>query len=197
MILGQRGSIGVPLEGILLETPEDYDFFRGIVYRFFSMSIVNSLVKSAALRSDDFNISDYGEEFIETLRKNVILHFSNKLDEKIKSVERFLEEIKLSIKRNKVWVSLSSYWTDSIERDIAIFWGNDVSVKRFTKEFESICREGIIQEVLSEGPLEFNKDMAWEALSFAYPQLIEYIEKEVIERLDITYIKDLKDVGLF
>jgi hypothetical protein len=197
MILGQRGTIGVPLEGFLLETPEDYNFFRGIVHRFFIMSVINSVVKNAALRAEDFNTSDYGAEFIENLHRNVVIHFSNKVDEKTESIERFLENTKLSIKRSKVWISLSYYWTDSIERDIKNFWGNDVSVKRFPNEFESICREGVIQEVLSNGPIEFNKDMAWEALSFEHPKLVGYIEKEVVERLGVTYLKDLNDIGLF
>jgi hypothetical protein len=197
MILDQRGSIGVPLEGILLETPNDYDFFKGVMHRFFMMSVVNSMVKTACLRFDDFVEDAYGSEFTENLRRNIIDHFNNKLDEKIKSLDLFLESIKMSIKRGIVWMSLSYYWTDSIERDVKFFWGNNVSVKRFPKEFESICMEGIIQEVLSSGPIEFNKDMAWEALSFGYPRFVGYIEKDIIERLGLRYLKDLDDIGLF
>jgi hypothetical protein len=197
MILGQRGSISVPLEGILLETPEDYNFFKGVMHRFFIMSVVNSMVKTASLRFGDFVEDAYGTEFTENLRRNIIDHFSNKLDEKIKSLDSFLESIKMSIKRGKVWMSLSYYWTDSIERDVSMFWGNDVSVKRFPNEFESICMDGIIHDVLAEGPLEFNKDLAWEALSFGCTELIGYIEKDIVERLGIEYLKDLDDIGLF
>jgi hypothetical protein len=161
------------------------------------MSVVNSMIKTASLRFGDFVKDLYGSEFEENLRRNIIDHFSNKLDEKIRFLDNFLDGTKLSIKRGKVWMSLSYYWTDSIERDVSMFWGNDVSVKRFPNEFESICRDGIIHDVLAEGPLEFNKDMAWEALSFGCTGLIEYIEKDIVERLGIGYLKDLDDIGLF
>lgn len=193
-IVGGEIGRGLVLQGIMITCPEDFKFFVGIFQQAFRMTAINAVIRSSFI----VNFSDFysDAEFRDNYSKSIIDTLTKTFDEKIKLMNSFFDMIKIKSKRGKIWISLDQYWTDLIKSDVEIFWGSGISVIRLPLEYSAMNQKYVWEEVHRIGPLEFNPDMAWEDLSYTYPELVKYIDKDILERIDTGFLGNCHKYGI-
>ena len=82
-----------------------------------------------------------------------------------------------------------------IKRDIEGFWGNGVEIKTLPDDFSIMNRKDVWEEVDLLGPLNFEPEMAWQDLSFSYPNLVKYIDEEIRQKSGIYFLDQCHDFG--
>lgn len=193
-IIGGEVGRGLVLQGIMITNPDDFKFFYGIFQQGFRMTVINSAIKNSFIVNfDDFFNT---EEFKDNYSRNTISSLAESFDVSVQRMTSFFDTLKTKSKRGRVWIPLDNYWTDLIKADVEKFWGSDVSVYRLPLEYSNMNRKDLWEEVHQLGPLEFNKDMAWEDLSYTYPQLVKYIDKDILERIDTEFLGNCHKYGI-
>lgn len=192
-IKGETGR-GLVIQGILLTDERDFNFFKGLFQQAFRMTVINSLVKASYIS----NIEDFisSASLKDNYFREVISNFSQTFESKTHSMNIFFDLIKTKIKRGKIWIPLNDYWTDLIKSDIEKIWGTDVRVLRLPDEYLAMNRKDLWEELHELGPLEFNIDMAWEDLSYASPELVNYMDKDILGRIDTEFLGNCHKYGI-
>jgi len=196
-IKGEVGR-GLVIQGILLTDEKDFIFFKGLFQQAFRMTVINSSVKAPYVSS----MGDFIDEFIPSSHlknnyfENVIENFSEAFESKTDSMNSFFDLIKSKLKRGKIWIPLNNYWTDLIKSDTEKIWGDDIRVLRLPDEYLAMNRKDLWEELHELGPLEFNIDMAWEDLSYASPELVNYMDKDILERIDTGFLGNCHKYGI-
>ena len=191
--VGETGR-GLVMQGILLTNKDDFNFFQGLFQQAFRMTVINASIKSSYIS----NIEEFvpGISFRDNYLKKVIETLSATFKDKTDSMNLFLHSLKTRLKRGKIWIPLDRYWTDLIKSDVENFWGNDVVVFRLPMEYSAMNRKDLWEELHRVGPLEFNIDMAWEDLSYESPELVNYMDKDILERIDTGFLGNCHKYGI-
>lgn len=192
--IGGETGRGLVIQGILLTDEKDFNFFKGLFQQAFRMTAINSAIKSPYIS----NIEDFvpSVSLKDNYFREIIEGFSKSFQSKTDSMNAFFDLIKTKIKRGKIWIPLNDYWTDLIKSDTEKIWGNDVRVFRLPDEYLAMNRKDLWEELHELGPLEFNIDMAWEDLSYRSPELVNYMDKEVLERIDTEFLGNCHKYGI-
>ena len=190
---GEKGR-GLVMQGILLTDEKDFNFFCGLFQQAFRMTVVNAAVKGAYIS----NIEDFVPDasFKDNYLRKVIETFSASFRDKHDLMHSFFNSLKMKLKRGKIWIPLDRYWTDLIKSDVENFWGKDVTVFRLPPEYSAMNRKDLWEELHQLGPLEFNTDMAWEDLSYESPELVNYMDKDILERIDTEFLGNCHKYGI-
>jgi hypothetical protein len=187
---------GLLIQGILLETPADFNYFQNIFNLNFRKTSINSLVKEIGRIDtsetgflDDPDLNDSFDSL--TIKK-----FRLDLEKILQNKKSYFEGLKLSLRRGKIWISLNHYWTDLLEKETQDFWGKEIRVFRLPIEYSAMNRKDVWEESILEGEIIFSEDVAWEDLSYNFPNLVKYIDKEIRDRINVTYLGDCHDFGI-
>lgn len=195
LIEGESGR-GLTIQGILLNSPEDFKLFKGLFHRAFRMSTINAKIKNFII-SGHMPYSDFGVDFESTYIKNSVDALNSEIDEKIQRMEDFLESIKNFIRRaGRVWIAICPYLTPLIIDEIQKFWGSDVLVITLPDEYGPMNIKELWEDLDILGGLDFNKDMMWEDFSFMYPEFVNYIDPEISKRIDTGFLGTSSEYGL-
>lgn len=192
-INGETGR-GLLIQGILLTDLADLNFFKGLFQQAFRMTVINSIVKESYLGNIDDFVPDI--TFKDNYFQAVIEAFSKSFLDKTNSMNEYFDLIKFKLKRGKIWIPLDNYWTDLIKSDVEKFWGEDIRVIRLPDEYSAMNRKDLWEELHEIGPLEFNIDMAWEDLSYLNPELVNYINKDILDRIDTGFLGNCHKYGI-
>lgn len=189
---GEIGK-GLVIQGFLLTNEHDLDFFYGLFQRAFRMTVINSAVKSSYIG----NIQDFISPFLrDDYFCKTVQVFSESFSSKTQFMKDFFYSLRTKLKRGKIWISLDSYWTDLVKSDVEKFWGNDITVLRLPDEYTVMNRKDLWEELYELGPLLFKLDMAWEDFSYENPELVNFIDKDILERIDTGFLGNCHKYGI-
>lgn len=194
----KEGNRGILLQGMMLNSSlEDFNFFAKSFEYCFRKTKINSLIKSVGSINLNVLEMDNIDDMREAYDKSLMEHFKTGLHELLEDKKSFLENFKRSLKRGRIWISLNNYWTELIQVETENFWGKDIRVYRFPNEYRSMFGIDLWSESASENIEEFNEDSVWEEFSYNHPNLVKYIQEEIRERINVTFLGDCNDLGIF
>lgn len=187
---------GLLIQGILLETPADFNYFQNIFNLNFRKTSINSLVKQIGrIDLSEMGFID-GDDLNESFNAGIVRTFKEDLAKVMESKTEYFKSLNLSLRRGKIWISLNQYWTDLLEKETKDFWGPDIRVFRLPFEYSQMNRKDVWEESILSGEENLPEDSAWEDLSYNFPNLVKYIDKEIRERINVTYLGDCHDFGI-
>jgi hypothetical protein len=159
------------------------------------MSTINAKLKNFHV----VNFTDFidSAEFESSYIRESVEVLSSEIDGKIERMNDLFEEIKNLIKRrNGVWVSLCSYWTDLLHEETQKFWGDDIFVFRLPVEYSPMNFKSLWEELDTLGGMKFDKDMMWEDFSYMYPEYVKYLDPKISKRIDTGFLGTSSEYGL-
>lgn len=187
---------GLLIQGFLLETQADFGYFQKIFNLNFRKTSINSIIKEIGrIDTSEIGFSD-AQDLNDSFDSLTVKKFKQDLERIIENKKTYFERLHLSLRRGKIWISINHYWTDLLEKETQDFWGKEIRIFRLPQEYSSMNRKDVWEESILEGGNNFSEDAAWEDLSYNFPNLVKYIDKEIRERIDVTYLGDCHDFGI-
>lgn len=191
LVEGNLGK-GQNLQGILIASEADLSMFIGLFDTGFRMTVINSRIKDKDPNLVMFSESVHLKEYRESIIKRIKKEFAEAIDNR----DFLIESLKKEIKKNKIWIPLNNSWGSLSETENKIFWGTGVKINRLPSFFSVMNLKELWIEIDKKGPSIFKEDEAWTDLAFQHLDLIKYIDESVAERIGISYLSDIRDLGL-
>ena len=190
LVENERGK-GLVLQGFMISNEEDLSGFIERFERAFLRLSVGSIIKNAFL-----DLSLWDDDLKKRVEKKTVAEIKSDFEGRIDKRDDFLLSLKSSLKGGNIWIATNNYWSILVKRDIEGFWGNGVEIKTLPDDFSIMNRKDVWEEVDLLGPLNFEPEMAWQDLSFSYPNLVKYIEEEIRQKSGIDFLDQCHDFGL-
>lgn len=190
LVENERGK-GLVLQGFMISNEEDLSGFIERFDRAFLRFSVGSIIKNAF-----FDLSLWDDDLKKRVEKKTVAEIKSDFEGRIDKRDDFLLSLKSSLKGGNIWIATNNYWSILVKRDIEGFWGNGVEIKTLPDDFSIMNRKDVWEEVDLLGPLNFEPEMAWQDLSFSYPNLVKYIEEEIRQKSGIDFLDQCHDFGL-
>jgi len=152
---------------------------------------MGSVIKNAL---SDFIL--WNSDLVKNLERNTVAEIKLQFSDRIKERKNFLSSLNSSLKNGNIWIATNNYWSMLVKKDIEGFWGNGVEIKTLPDDFSIMNRKDVWEEVDLLGPLEFEPEMAWQELSFSYPNLVKYIDEETRQKSGIDFLDQCHGFGL-
>ena len=190
LVENERGK-GLVLQGFMISNEEDLSGFIERFDRAFLRFSVGSIIKNAF-----FDLSLWDDDLKKRVEKKTVAEIKSDFKGRIDKRDDFLLSLKSSLKGGNIWIATNNYWSILVKRDIEGFWGNGVEIKTLPDDFSIMNRKDVWEEVDLLGPLNFEPEMAWQDLSFSYPNLVKYIEEEIRQKSGIDFLDQCHDFGL-
>lgn len=193
-----KNNRGLMMQGMILNSVEDFNEFVKIFNTNFKKTVINSLMKlTESLLGNAVIIEPYDENLNESIAYASVKNFKDELDRVMRQKEAYFDSLKLSVRRGKVWISLNHYWTELIKKETEDFWGNDVRVFRLPDSYSVMNRKDLWEETIEEGTQEFNENKIWEDFSYKFPLLVKHIDPKIRESIGVNFIIKATNLGLF
>lgn len=186
----QKGK-GLVLQGFMISSEEDLSNFVKMFDRAFLTFSMGSVIKNAL---SDFIL--WNSDLVKNLERNTVAEIKLQFSDRIKERKNFLSSLNSSLKNGNIWIATNNYWSMLVKKDIEGFWGNGVEIKTLPDDFSIMNRKDVWEEVDLLGPLEFEPEMAWQELSFSYPNLVKYIDEETRQKSGIDFLDQCHGFGL-
>ena len=190
LVENERGK-GLVLQGFMISNEEDLSGFIERFDRAFLRFSVGSIIKNAF-----FDLSLWDDDLKKRVEKKTVAEIKSDFEGRIDKRDDFLWSFKSTLKGGNIWIATNNYWSILVKRDIEGFWGNGVEIKTLPDDFSIMNRKDVWEEVDLLGPLNFEPEMAWQDLSFSYPNLVKYIEEEIRQKSGIDFLDQCHDFGL-
>ena len=190
LVENERGK-GLVLQGFMISNEEDLSGFIERFDRAFLRFSIGSIIKNAF-----FDLSLWDDDLKKRVEKKTVAEIKSDFEGRIDKRDDFLLSLKSSLKGGNIWIATNNYWSILVKRDIEGFWGNGVEIKTLPDDFSIMNRKDVWEEVDLLGPLNFEPEMAWQDLSFSYPNLVKYIEEEIRQKSGIDFLDQCHDFGL-
>lgn len=190
LVENERGK-GLVLQGFMISNEGDLSGFIERFDRAFLRFSVRSIIKNAF-----FDLSLWDDDLKKRVEKKTVAEIKSDFEGRIDRRDDFLLSLKSSLKGGNIWIATNNYWSILVQRDIEGFWGNGVEIKTLPDDFSIMNRKDVWEEVDLLGPLNFKPEMAWQDLSFSYPNLVKYIEEEIRQKSGIDFLDQCHDFGL-
>lgn len=190
LVENERGK-GLVLQGFMISNEEDLSGFIQRFDRAFLRFSIGSIIKNAF-----FDLALWDDDLKKRVEKKTVAEIKSDFADKIDKRDDFLLSLKSSLKCGNIWIATNNYWSILVKRDIEGFWGNGVEIKTLPDDFSIMNRKDVWEEVDLLGPLNFEPEMAWQDLSFSYPNLVKYIEEEIRQKSGVDFLDQCHDFGL-
>lgn len=190
LVENERGK-GLVLQGFMISNEEDLSGFIERFDRAFLRFSIGSIIKNAF-----FDLALWDEDLKKNVEKKAVSEIKSDFAGRIDRRDDFLLSLKSSLKGGNIWIATNNYWSILVKRDIEGFWGNGVEIKTLPDDFSIMNRKDVWEEVDLLGPLNFVPEMAWQDLSFSYPNLVKYIDEETRQKSGIDFLDQCHDFGL-
>jgi hypothetical protein len=190
LIEDEKGK-GLVLQGFMLSSDEDLSAFSRMFDRAFLTLSIGSIIKNAF---SDFVLWD--SDLRKNLEINTVSEIKADFLDRMSRRDEFLFSLNSSLKKGNIWIATNSYWSILVKKDIEGFWGSGVEIKTLPDDFSIMNRKDVWEEVDLLGPLEFEPEMAWQELSFSYPNLVKYIDEETRQKSGIDFLDQCHGFGL-
>jgi hypothetical protein len=190
LVENEKGK-GLVLQGFMISTEEDLSGFIERFDRAFLRFSIGSIIKNAF-----FDLALWDEDLKKKVERKAIDEIKSDFSGRIDRREDFLLSLKSSLKEGNIWIATNSYWSILVKKDIESFWGNGVKIKTLPDDFSIMNRKDVWEEVDLLGPLNFEPEMAWQDLSFSYPNLVKYIDEEIRQKSGVDFLDQCHDFGL-
>ena len=175
----------------MISNEEDLSGFIERFDRAFLRFSIGSIIKNAF-----FDLALWDEDLKKSVEKRAVAEIKSDFAGRIDRRDDFLLSLKSSLKGGNIWIATNNYWSILVKRDIEGFWGNGVEIKTLPDDFSIMNRKDVWEEVDLLGPLNFEPEMAWQDLSFSYPNLVKYIDEEIRQKSGIDFLDQCHDFGL-
>jgi hypothetical protein len=190
LVENEKGK-GLVLQGFMISTEEDLSGFIERFDRAFLRFSIGSIIKNAF-----FDLALWDEDLKKKVERKAIDEIKSDFSGRIDRREDFLLSLKSSLKEGNIWIATNSYWSILVKKDIESFWGNGVKIKTLPDDFSIMNRKDVWEEVDLLGPLNFEPEMAWQDLSFSYPNLVKYIDEGIRQKSGVDFLDQCHDFGL-
>ena len=182
---------GLVLQGFMISTEEDLSGFTERFDRAFLRFSIGSIIKNAF-----FDLALWDEDLKKSVERKAVEEIKSDFSGRIDRRDDFLLSLKSSLKEGNIWIATNNYWSILVKRDIESFWGNGVEIKTLPDDFSIMNRKDVWEEVDLLGPLNFEPEMAWQDLSFSYPNLVKYIDEGIRQKSGVDFLDQCHDFGL-
>jgi len=190
LVENEKGK-GLVLQGFMISTEEDLSGFIERFDRAFLRFSIGSIIKNAF-----FDLALWDEDLKKSVERKAVDEIKSDFSGRIDRRDDFLLSLKSSLKEGNIWIATNNYWSILVKRDIESFWGNGVEIKTLPDDFSIMNRKDVWEEVDLLGPLNFEPEMAWQDLSFSYPNLVKYIDEEIRQKSGVDFLDQCHDFGL-
>jgi len=190
LVENEKGK-GLVLQGFMISTEEGLSGFMERFDRAFLRFSIGSIIKNAF-----FDLALWDEDLKKRVERKAVDEIKSDFLGRIDRRDDFLLSLKSSLKEGNIWIATNNYWSILVKRDIESFWGNGVEIKTLPDDFSIMNRKDVWEEVDLLGPLNFEPEMAWQDLSFSYPNLVKYIDEEIRQKSGIDFLDQCHDFGL-
>ncbi len=193
-----KNGRGLLLQGILLNTPEDFNTFTKIFNYNLRKTTFNSLIKiTESLLDNGSEIGLQDEDFSESVEYAAFKNFCDEFHRVNDQKKSYFESLNLSIRRGKIWISLNHYWTDLIKKETEDFWGSEIRVFRLPDSYSVMNRKDLWEETIMEGIREFDENKIWEDFSYKFPILVKHMDPAIRQKIGVNFLTKATDWGLF
>jgi hypothetical protein len=190
LVENEKGK-GLVLQGFMISTEEDLSGFIERFDRAFLRFSIGSIIKNAF-----FDLALWDEDLKKKVERKAVDEIKSDFSGRIDTRDNFLLSLKSSLKEGNIWIATNSYWSILVKKDIESFWGNGVKIKTLPDDFSIMNRKDVWEEVDLLGPLNFEPEMAWQDLSFSYPNLVKYIDEGIRQKSGVDFLDQCHDFGL-
>lgn len=190
LVENEKGK-GLVLQGFMISTEEDLSGFIERFDRAFLRFSIGSIIKNAF-----FDLALWDEDLKKKVERKAVDEIKSDFSGRIDTRDDFLLSLKSSLKEGNIWIATNSYWSILVKKDIESFWGNGVKIKTLPDDFSIMNRKDVWEEVDLLGPLNFEPEMAWQDLSFSYPNLVKYIDEGIRQKSGVDFLDQCHDFGL-
>jgi hypothetical protein len=190
LVENEKGK-GLVLQGFMISTEEDLSGFIERFDRAFLRFSIGSIIKNAF-----FDLALWDEDLKKKVERKAVDEIKSDFSGRIDRRDDFLLSLKSSLKEGNIWIATNSYWSILVKKDIESFWGNGVKIKTLPDDFSIMNRKDVWEEVDLLGPLNFEPEMAWQDLSFSYPNLVKYIDEGIRQKSGVDFLDQCHDFGL-
>ena len=190
LVENEKGK-GLVLQGFMISTEEDLSGFIERFDRAFLRFSIGSIIKNAF-----FDLVLWDEDLKKKVERKAVDEIKSDFSGRIDTRDNFLLSLKSSLKEGNIWIATNSYWSILVKKDIESFWGNGVKIKTLPDDFSIMNRKDVWEEVDLLGPLNFEPEMAWQDLSFSYPNLVKYIDEGIRQKSGVDFLDQCHDFGL-
>jgi hypothetical protein len=192
-----KNSRGLLIQGIILNTPEDFENYVKIFSSNLRKTIINSLMKMSESLYETTDLVFDDRDISESIEFSIFKNFKDEIHNAMERRNSYLDGLKTSIKRGSIWISLNNYWTELVKKETEDFWGKDTRVLRLPECYSVMNRKDLWEETLIEGIKEFGEERIWEDFAYKFPHLVKYMDHEIRNKIGVNFLKRGCDLGLF